>query len=72
MWVKLLQPVTGLFFPTETLQAGAVVSIGDPKGRKLVGQGKAVQTVFPGSGDPDDLPRLRKAYREANGGPPWA
>jgi len=69
MWIKLLQPVTGLFFPSETLRAGTVVSIGDPKGRKLVGQGKAIQHVFPAS-DPDDVEGLRERYRQANG-PLW-
>jgi len=43
-----------VFFPSETLGAGEVVSIGNPKGEKLIVAGKAVQ-VFPGSGDPDDL-----------------
>jgi hypothetical protein len=69
MWIKLLQPVTGLFFPSETLRAGTVVSIGDPKGRKLIGQGKAVRHAFPAS-DPDDVEALRDKYRQVNG-PLW-
>jgi hypothetical protein len=68
MWIKLLQPLA-VFFPGETLRAGTVVSIGGPKGRKLVGQGKAIQHVFP-AGDPDDVEGMRNRCRKANG-PLW-
>lgn len=71
MWIELREPITGLFFPSETLPAGAVISIGGPRGKKLVSQGKAIQVAFPGSGDPDDLTRLRKQYREANDNQPF-
>ena len=37
---------------------------------KLIAAGKAQRFAFPGGGDPDDLGRLRKQYKEANGGRP--
>jgi len=69
MWIKLLQPLA-VFFPEETLPAGTVTSIGGPKGRKLIGQVKAIRHAFP-AGDPDDVEGLRDKYRQANGGPLW-
>src|SRR5215469_11151745 len=37
---------------------------------KLVAAGKAQRFAFPGGGDPDDLDRLRKQYKQANGNQP--
>jgi hypothetical protein len=65
MWIELRETITGLFFPSETLPAGAAFSIGGPRGRKLISQGKAIEVACP-SGDPDDLDRLRRQYKEAN------
>ena len=69
MWIKLKQAIA-LFYPSEVLPVGAVASIGDPKGRKLVQAGKAVKVAFPPSADPDDVNSLRDKYRESNG-PLW-
>jgi hypothetical protein len=40
------------------------------KKTKLAAAGKRLQFAFLGSGDPDDLDRLRKQYREANANQP--
>jgi hypothetical protein len=69
-WIKLCMPITGLFFPSETLPAGTITSIGDPRGQRLVSQGKATKIAFPPGSDPDDVEGLRAKYRKANGGKP--
>jgi hypothetical protein len=70
MCIQLRTPVTGLFFPSETLPVGSVHSVGGPDGKKLVSQGKAIEVTCPASNDPDDVAALRRKYRKENG-PLW-
>jgi hypothetical protein len=67
MWIKLLRP-HALFYRVEP--AGSVHSFGTPLAKQLVVEGKAIEVVCPGSGDPDDIAGLRERFRKANG-PLW-
>jgi hypothetical protein len=62
MWVKLIRPVG--------IHAGTSVSVGPLEAQKLIAEVRAVQTVFPGSGDPHNVEEKREKYRKANGGKP--